>query len=77
MAERIDGYLVRVRVLRSVAVAFLCGFVLLGAYGVWLMTTQDVQGGRHEAGGMLLTAAVIFGAVGVVMARYAGRSFRR
>ena len=41
----------------------LVGFLLLlaagalGGYGIWLMATRDVQGGRHEAGALLLAVA--------------------
>jgi hypothetical protein len=30
---------------------------VVGGYGVWVMATRDVQGGRHEAGAFLLAIA--------------------
>jgi hypothetical protein len=31
----------------------------LGSLGIWTMATKDVQGGRHEAGAIILGIAVI------------------
>jgi hypothetical protein len=38
--------------------------LVLGGYGIWLIGTKDVQGGRDAAGGMWLTAATFAAAVG-------------
>jgi hypothetical protein len=43
----------------------LFGVALAAAgYGIWLVATEDVQGGRDAAGGILLTAAAIAGGLG-------------
>jgi hypothetical protein len=33
--------------------------LILGGFGIWVMATEDVQGGRHEAGAMILGVAVV------------------
>jgi hypothetical protein len=33
--------------------------LVLGGFGIWAVATRDVQGGRHEAGAMILGVAVL------------------
>jgi hypothetical protein len=47
--------------------------VLAFAWGIWVISTPDYQGGRHFAGGLILAAGVIVGIVGVVAAISARR----
>jgi hypothetical protein len=43
------------------------------AWGIWMVSTPDYQGGRHFAGGLILAAGVIVGIVGVIAAISARR----
>lgn len=47
--------------------------VVLASYGVWLIATEDVQGGRDAAGIIFLAAA----AVAALLGSFAIRAIRR
>jgi hypothetical protein len=50
------------------AATALMGLALLAAgWGVWLLVTQDYQGGRALAGGLTLIVAVALGWVGITL----------
>jgi hypothetical protein len=38
--------------------------VVLASYGVWLIATEDVQGGRDAAGSIFLAAAAVAALLG-------------
>ena len=38
--------------------------LVLAGYGVWLIATEDVQGGRDAAGGIVLAAAAVAALLG-------------
>ena len=44
---------------KRLGLLFLPVAFAVGGYGIWLITTRDVQGGRHEAGAMILGVAVL------------------
>jgi hypothetical protein len=56
--------------LRAVAVAlYVAVDAVLLVWAVWLLATDDPDGGRHPAGGAMLGAAVVLGVAGLVSAR--------
>jgi len=59
---------VQLRVRLSVA-AFLALIVLLLAWAVWLLVTNDPDGGRHPMGVVILVAALLLGLAGMLLAR--------
>jgi uncharacterized membrane protein len=63
-----------VRLLRIAAAVCLPLAALLLAWGVWLLATDDPDGGRHPVGAVLLGLALVLAALGLV---FLGRSRRR
>jgi hypothetical protein len=49
--------------------------VLLGAWALWLLLTEDPDGGRHPVGGIMLTVAVLLALVAAALLKR--RSVRR
>jgi hypothetical protein len=66
--------------IRSVNAYRLCGVGLvvaaaaLASYGIWLIATVDVQGGRHEVGGMFFAAAIVAVIFAAAFFRFGRRS---
>ena len=54
---------------RIFAIAVFAGIGLLGAWGAWLLATDDPQGGRHLTGGAMLVVALILGLLGILSLR--------
>jgi hypothetical protein len=46
---------------------------LLFFWGAWLLTTNDLQGGRHMVGAAMLVVAVLCGVLGLVALRRSRR----
>jgi hypothetical protein len=42
---------------------------LLSVWGVWLLATDDPDGGRHPAGAVMLVSALLLAAAALVAAR--------
>jgi hypothetical protein len=38
-----------------------CLLILLGVWGVWLLATDDPDGGRHPMGALMLGAVIVVG----------------
>jgi hypothetical protein len=51
----------------AAGLVLLAASVVLGGYGIWLIATQDVQGGRHEAGALLVAVGLGAAASGAVL----------
>jgi hypothetical protein len=56
----------------AIALYFALDALVL-VWGVWLLATDDPDGGRRPAGGAMLAAAVVLGAAGLVSARRSRR----
>jgi hypothetical protein len=57
-------------------IALIAASVILGGYGIWLIATRDVQGGRHEAGALLIAVALIAATAGAALFFYSRRRDR-
>jgi hypothetical protein len=57
-----------------VTTVYVAIVALLTVWGVWLLATDDPDGGRHPAGAAMVTVAVVAAALRVVTLR---RSQRR
>jgi hypothetical protein len=51
---------------KAIGLALLGVAAVLAGYGIWLIATEDVQGGRDAAGGIFLAAAAIAAFIGSV-----------
>jgi hypothetical protein len=47
--------------------------LVLAGYGIWLIATEDVQGGRDAAGGIFLAAAAVAALLGSLALRHPAR----
>jgi MYXO-CTERM domain-containing protein len=54
---------------RGIGTVLVAVGLVLGGYGVWLIATRDVQGGRDEAGALIIGAAVLAAVAGAVLLR--------
>lgn len=56
-----------------VATMYFAATGLLLIWGVWLLATDDPDGGRHPAGAVMVVVAVLFGVLGVALFRRSRR----
>ena len=57
-----------------VATVYFALVALLFVWAVWLLATDDPDGGRHPAGRVMLVVAVLLGILGFVSLRRSRRS---
>lgn len=57
---------------RGIGAVLVAVGLVLGIYGLWLIATRDVQGGRHEAGALITGVAGLAAVAGAVLLRRRG-----
>lgn len=58
---------------RILAIAFFAAIIIPIAWGVWLLATDDPDGGRHPGGGAMLAVALVLGVLGILSLRRSRR----